>query len=356
MSEIKTLDVEVSFPDILDVDVDFGQTLTKNVAPEHYMGPFEFYPSDEDQVIPVKDKTPVEDIVIKGAEGILEITTNGTYDVVGKKEVVVNNPEEWTTEGFLDLSQPSGDFTLHHVTVPAHLFGGRYNVTGISAPDATKVDMYAFQGCTHLKSLYFPVIDQCADYAFTDCTELEHVCFPTLRRLGKFVFMNNATLREVHLPRATDVPQGAFQQCSSLEFLYLPSQKITGTSTFNRCINLETLILPSLYDYGGNAAFSQCSKLKTVVFGYSVKPVVNENISNWAGTPFAEGGTGGEIYIPKVLYDHLGDGTALDYEVAKNWSTMIPWGTITWRQIEGSEYEAYMPGGEKYNEEMALTV
>lgn len=118
MSEIKTLDVEVSFPDILDVDVDFGQTLTKIVAPEHYMGPFEFHVSDEDQIIPVKDKTPVEDICVKGAEGTLEITTNGTYSVIGKKSVVVNNPEEWTTEGFLDLSQPSGDFTLNHVTVP----------------------------------------------------------------------------------------------------------------------------------------------------------------------------------------------------------------------------------------------
>ena len=94
MSEIKTLDVEVSFPDTLDVDVDFGQTLTKIVAPEHYMGPFEFYPSDEDQIIPVKEKTPVEDICVKGAEGSLEITTNGTYSVVGKKSVAVDvNPD-----------------------------------------------------------------------------------------------------------------------------------------------------------------------------------------------------------------------------------------------------------------------
>lgn len=355
MSEIKTLEVEVTHPDILDVDVDFGQTLTKIVAPEHYMGPFEFYPSDEDQIIPVKEKMPVEDICVKGAEGSLEITANGTYDVVGKKEVVVNNPEEWTTEGFLDLSQPSGDFTLNHVTVPPFLFGGRYNVTGISAPNATRVNTCAFRGCTHLKSLYFPVIDQCEDNAFADCTELERICFPTFRSLGKFAFLNNASLKEVHLPRAYSVPQGAFQQCSSLEFLYLPSQRTTGTSTFNRCTNLKTLILPALYDYGGNAAFSQCPNLKTVVFGYSIKPVINENVSNWQQTPFAEGGTGGEIYIPKVLYDHLGDGTALDYEAAKNWSTMIPWGTITWKQIEGSEYETYMPGGAKYEEEMALT-
>ncbi len=73
MSEIKTLEVEVTHPDILDVDIDFGQTLTKIVAPEKYLGPFEFYPSDEDQIIPVKEKMPVEDIVVKAEEwdGIL---------------------------------------------------------------------------------------------------------------------------------------------------------------------------------------------------------------------------------------------------------------------------------------------
>lgn len=90
MSEIKTLDVEVSFPDILDVDVDFGQTLTKIVAPEHYMGPFEFYPSDEDQVIPVKDKTPVEDICVKGITGEKTITQNGTYNTLEDKTVTVD--------------------------------------------------------------------------------------------------------------------------------------------------------------------------------------------------------------------------------------------------------------------------
>lgn len=92
MSEIKTLEVEVTHPDILEVDVDFGQTLTKIVAPEHYMGPFEFYPSDEDQVIPVKDKTPVEDICVKGITGEKTITENGTYNVLNDKTVAVDVP------------------------------------------------------------------------------------------------------------------------------------------------------------------------------------------------------------------------------------------------------------------------
>lgn len=54
---------------------------------------------------------------------------------------------------------------------------------------------------------------------------------------------------------------------------------------------------------------------------------------------FASGGTGGTIYIPKSLYDHLGDGSEYDYKAATNWSTIDSYGTITWAQIEGSEYE-----------------
>lgn len=90
MSEIKTLEVEVTHPDILDVDVDFGQTLTKIVAPEHYMGPFEFHVSDEDQVIPVKDKTPAEDICVRGITGEKTVTQNGTYNTLEDKTVTVN--------------------------------------------------------------------------------------------------------------------------------------------------------------------------------------------------------------------------------------------------------------------------
>ena len=92
MSEIKTLEVEVTHPDILDVDVDFGQTLTKIVAPEHYMGPFEFHVSDEDQIIPVKDKTPAEDICVKGITGEKTIIQNGTYSTLEYKTVIVDVP------------------------------------------------------------------------------------------------------------------------------------------------------------------------------------------------------------------------------------------------------------------------
>lgn len=67
------------------------------------------------------------------------------------------------------------------------------------------------------------------------------------------------------------------------------------------------------------------------------------NILN--NTKFANGGAGGTIYIPKALYDHLGDGTSLDYKAATNWSTINGYGTITWAKIEGSYYETHYADG-----------
>ena len=64
------------------------------------------------------------------------------------------------------------------------------------------------------------------------------------------------------------------------------------------------------------------------------------NVSAMDTTNFKNGGAGGTIYIPESLYSHLGDGTAMDYKAATNWSTLDGYGTVTWAKIEGSEYES----------------
>lgn len=97
--------------------------------------------------------------------------------------------------------------------------------------------------------------------------------------------------------------------------------------------------------YLHNNAFKGCSNLATIVLRKN--SIVNlyqiGALNN--GTPFASGGAGGTIYIPKALYDHLGDGSSLDYKSASNWSTLDGYGTITWAAIEGSPYEtAYVDG------------
>ena len=74
------------------------------------------------------------------------------------------------------------------------------------------------------------------------------------------------------------------------------------------------------------------AKLNTIIL--RKKTVVSlTNISAFTNTPFGSAGSGGTIYIPKSLYDHLGDGSEYDYKTATNWSTIDGYNTITWAQI-----------------------
>ena len=170
MSEIKALDVEVSFPDILDVDVDFGQTLTKIVVPEHYMGPFEFYPSDEDQIIPVKEKTPVEDICVKGITGEKTITENGTYNTLADKEVTVDvNPDlrplsvnengTYEPDGFDGYSEVTVDIHNHSYSEDYDDFSGGNILALIS------------HGEEYINTEYYPKV--CTEY-FLKATKDKH--------------------------------------------------------------------------------------------------------------------------------------------------------------------------------------
>ena len=89
----------------------------------------------------------------------------------------------------------------------------------------------------------------------------------------------------------------------------------------------------------GNNCFYGNTVFDTLILRQSdsLCPVTNSAFLN---TPFKSGGTGGTIYIPKVLYDKLGDASSLDYQNATNWSVWDSYGTITWAKIEGSPYES----------------
>lgn len=88
---------------------------------------------------------------------------------------------------------------------------------------------------------------------------------------------------------------------------------------------------------------SGANKVDTLIIRTKTIPTL-QNVNAFNNNVFKSGGTGGSIYIPKVLYDALGTGVN-DYTSAANWSTVNGYGTITWKQIEGSEYENYYADG-----------
>ena len=109
-------------------------------------------------------------------------------------------------------------------------------------------------------------------------------------------------------------------------------------TAFMNSPKLKTLIFRCNRVATGSKHFISSSPVDVIVFD-SPKVATLSDTDGMKNEVFKSGGTGGTIYIPKSLYDHLGDGSEYDYKAATNWSTLDGYGTITWAQIEGSEYE-----------------
>lgn len=364
------------------------------VAPDEYSGATVVTPSDDTQVLATKDKTVRSDITIEPAPTEpLSTTENGTFTpsdgMVGFSSVTVDVEPALTslsvtenglylpesgTDGFdrvnVDVPQPSGSIEITQngtydvasyasaaVDVPSadytieELAEGLQPSGAVDLGDTVTVVEYAFTYRTAMTSVTGANVANIKDGGFS-YNSITSVLFPQVTTLGQYAFRACPNLKTVHLPRA-NMNSLVFLDSPAVEFLFLPSAISLGSGCFQRCTNLQTVILPVMRSLNTGNVFVGDTNLKTVVLGYD--SVVDCNASMFGQTPFASGGSGGDIYIPKALYDHLGDGSNLDYLHNTKWNTFNGYGTITWHPIEGSEYETYMPGGAKYEEEMALT-
>ena len=170
-------------------------------------------------------------------------------------------------------------------------------------------------------------------YESDEVTKLTSSCFSELSALVS-VKLHNVTVTNGNAFMNTSVVNIAFPKIVTL-----------GNQTFYRARLLEKVDLGGTITSNiGNTAFMDCNALNIIVLRKNgLIPLASTSTFN--NTPFKSGGTGGAIYIPKSLYDHLGDSTSNDYKAATNWSTIDGYGTITWAQIEGSYYETHYADG-----------
>lgn len=173
---------------------------------------------------------------------------------------------------------------------------------------------YKFYNCKALTEVFLPDASKIGGNAFSGCNSLSTVSAPALQSVGGNAFANTI-ITELYLPSINGINGGAFSSCKNLQKIVLGPAKELPFSAFNNCSALRTIVMNS---------------------DSVVRMAASNALSN---TPFASGGEGGTIYIPKVLYDELGTGSSLDYKVQTNWAAYDAYGTITWAQIEGSEYE-----------------
>ncbi len=200
------------------------------------------------------------------------------------------------------------------------------SLTTYESDAVTSIRGNIFNGATNLQYISLPNATSMAGNAFNGCTKLNHVNFPNLRTLSGNSHFASARVLVIALPSiVTQLPLAFLQNNNTLTAVDLgPNSNGVGGTCFNGARALTTLILRK------TTAICAMGGTPSNVFG---------------DTPFKSGGTGGTIYIPKALYDHLGDGSSLDYKAATNWSTVDGYGTITWAQIEGSIYETQYADG-----------
>lgn len=194
----------------------------------------------------------------------------------------------WTTDGILAGTEPSGAITANSVTYLYALFNRNTGITSFTSSTITQIRQDdAFHGCTNLASVEMT---------------------GAINQMGSFVF----------------------QDCTSLVTAKLPNMTANVTNSLFRGDSALTLVDAGKTGYIVGNAFNGCSNLKTIILRKTSLATL-QNTNAFTDTPYANGGSGGTIYVPSALIN--------TYQSASNWSTLYGYGTVTFTAIEGSQYE-----------------
>lgn len=217
--------------------------------------------------------------------------------------------------------EPSGAITLGSGVTRIYERAFSYKpISSIIAPSVTQVDGSALE---------YTQITELTDVSFPSLTTLGIGCFENMKSLKRVYFTNNINLAVLYIFRGAD----------NLKVFRLPN---TTSATSQQLVGSAYELL--IADMGSVAklssnVFYRCRKMQTLILR-STALVGLDNITAFVDTPMrGYNSLTGTVYIPETLYNHLGDGTSLDYQAATNWSTIYANGYLNFAKIEGSPYE-----------------
>ena len=257
------------------------------------------------------------------------ITANGEYDPAddsadGYSGVTVNVPNTYAAG---DEGKVVSNGALVSQTSQTVSVNGTYDTT-------TKNSVTVSVGGADPYEIARKIVDKSiTEYVDAGCTTIGTHAFYMCTNL------TNVKCHNVTKVEASTFAGSAANNAPHIDKIAFPKMSTIGGSAFSKCGELTTFdcgIVTSI----GATAWNGCQKLNTLIIRSAAIPSLSLYTA-FSNTPYASGGSGGTIYIPKALYDHLGDGTADDYKSATNWSTVDGYGTITWAPIEGSYYETH---------------
>lgn len=260
--------------------------------------------------------------------GTKQINQNGTHDVAQYASAEVNVPNTYSAS---DEGKVVSSGALVAQTSQTIDENGTYDTT---LKNEVVVDVQSGGGLTLESALDGVIAGTITTYENPTITTIPDSMFRAnmWNTITSFTAHNVTTIQNYGMS-AIGAKNVAFPNVTGINVGFISNGKV------------EKLDLGSgLYNLSANA-FNSANALDTLILRRSSSLVTMSNANAFNNSHFKSGGTGGTIYIPKVLYDHLGDGSNLDYKAATNWTTVNGYGTITWAKIEGSFYETQYADG-----------
>lgn len=207
------------------------------------------------------------------------------------------------------------------------------NLKKVTMPNVTTLNTGAFSYCSGLEEIDLEKVTTITGLDY--CSSLKRINCPVATSIAQNG-LRNSGLIDVYFPSLTTLNNGSFIDSRSLTKAFFPNlTSISSTGQFVNCnlqiVDLGSARISSLM-FSGNTNFNTLILRKTT----GIQPL--ENINGFNATRFAVNKSGGEIYIPRAMYEHLGDNSSLDYKAATNWSTINGYGTITWKVLEDAPW------------------
>ena len=257
--------------------------------------------------------------------------STGDYDDAGDNPLIYPIRTDFGTNYKIGLGINKYYELDGYVLSSSTLSAGPYlYVQGIkfSNPNKTETDAIIDGSIVNLKSNATTIRKS----IFHQCSALETIDFPQALTIDEYTFSRCTNLKSINLPLLTTI-NGAetFSYCPNLKEVILPN--VTGKlgATFQSCSNLEKVDLHKLVTLN-SGVFSNCSKLKTLILRSSTCCTLSY-INALGSTPFANGGSGGTLYVPNDLIT--------TYQSANNWSTILGYGSGQQNQILAIENSPY---------------
>lgn len=231
----------------------------------------------------------------------------------------------------------SGAYVNDSVTkLKASVFQDQPNLTSVSLPSVTNIGNSVFRTLGNLTSVNLPNVTSIGQYCFYGDSKLNNVSLLKLVTVGANAFENCTSLTVLKLPVATSMGHSALKNCR-FSVIVLPKMTSPNTQAVCNNANLTTVDFGPINNIGGGNIFMNDTSLATLIIRKTGTVPTLGNINAFSNTPFADGGTGGTLYVPQSLIS--------SYQSATNWSTILGYANNSIQAIEGSIYETQYADG-----------